>query len=412
LLPLLLALQTAIGCATAADCRAQAEGAAARGDYETFHDLAWAAVQKGRRNDPDLMYVLARAQALSGRPGDALVMLRRLAELGVSTDAATSEDFARVRRLKDWPELEARIAGMLPGAPVSGAPDAARVPDVRRAPVAPAAPERVVFPAPAAPLSFDAAGLDPVALAHDAVSRRFVLADRRARRLVVVDEVSRHVVAFVSAESSGFLEELTAVAIDARRGDLWVASAAADGSSSALHKLQLVSGRVLEEVKAPAAAAPVRIADVAVAPDGTIYALDGAGSRLYRLRPNGRALDLVLRLDVRDASAVAAADDKILYVAGAGGLSRVDLASRAAAPVKSTGDMTGFRSLAWRGGALVGVQRTGAGDAVVRVAVDPPGARVRSRTVLATTDRPAIGALGGAFFYYLADQAIHRVPLR
>ena len=47
---------------TSADCRAQAQAAAARGDYEIFHDLAWRAVQKGPRNDPDLMYLLARAR--------------------------------------------------------------------------------------------------------------------------------------------------------------------------------------------------------------------------------------------------------------------------------------------------------------------------------------------------------------
>lgn len=408
MLALLLAVQTAVGCATAADCRTQAEAAAARGDYEIFHDLAWAAVQKGRRNDPDLMYLLARAQSLSGRPGDALVMLRRLAELGVPTDAATSEAFARVRRLKDWPELEARIAGISPPARVEAPPPPSAAPAPAAAtPVSPRAPS-----APADALAFEAAGLDPVALAHDAVSRRFVVADRGARRLVVVDEVSRHVVTFVSADSSGFLDELTAVAIDPRRGDLWVASVAADGSSSALHKLQLVSGRVLQEVKSPSGAAPLRLVGVAVASDGTVYALDGAGSRLYRVRAGARAVELVMRLDARDATAVAAADDKVVYVAGAGGLLRIDLASRAASPVKSAADLTGLESLAWRAGALVGVQRTGAGHVVVRVALDPSGARARSRTVLASSDRPAIGALDGNAFYYLAGQTIHRVTLR
>ena len=47
-----------------------------------FHDLAWRAVQKGKPNDPDLMLLLARAQSLSGRPGDALVMLGRIVDLG------------------------------------------------------------------------------------------------------------------------------------------------------------------------------------------------------------------------------------------------------------------------------------------------------------------------------------------
>ena len=55
------------------------------------------------------MHLLARAQSLSGRPHDALVMLLRLAEGGIETDAATSEDFAAVRRLPQWAEHAARF---------------------------------------------------------------------------------------------------------------------------------------------------------------------------------------------------------------------------------------------------------------------------------------------------------------
>ena len=60
------------------------------------------------------MYVLARAQSLSGRPHDALVMLLRLADRGITTDAASSEEFASVRRLAQWPDVEARLRGAGP----------------------------------------------------------------------------------------------------------------------------------------------------------------------------------------------------------------------------------------------------------------------------------------------------------
>ncbi len=64
------------------ECRQLALDAAAREDYNAFHDLAWRALQAGPKNDPALMTLLARAQSLSGRPGDALVMLQRLAAMG------------------------------------------------------------------------------------------------------------------------------------------------------------------------------------------------------------------------------------------------------------------------------------------------------------------------------------------
>ena len=100
------------GCTEWHQCRELALAAADRGEYETFHDLAWRAVQTGPRNDPALMYLLARAQALSGRPHDALIMLQRLAEMGVASDAATNDDFVRTRQLPGWPDLSARIEGL------------------------------------------------------------------------------------------------------------------------------------------------------------------------------------------------------------------------------------------------------------------------------------------------------------
>src|SRR6266542_4671182 len=98
--------QSRADCREWHECRQMALDAAAAGEYERFHDLAWRAIQVGPRHDPTLMYLLARAQSLSGRPGDALVMLQRLAQMGVQTDAATNEDFRRVRALPAWSELE------------------------------------------------------------------------------------------------------------------------------------------------------------------------------------------------------------------------------------------------------------------------------------------------------------------
>jgi len=408
LLALLLVLQTTAACADVADCRAQAQAAAARGDYEIFHDLAWRAVQKGPRNDTDLMNLLARAMALSGRYGDALVMLGRIADLGGPTDAVTSPDFALVRQLKEWPALEAKLAG-------------------RPAPEPAAPPAASAAPSPAVPaatgtrgsesgelLSFEGTSLDPIALAHDAVSRRFLMGDRHARRLVIVDEVSHHVVDYVSASSSSFLQNLTGFTIDTRRGDLWVVSTEGDDSaSSMLHKLQLVSGRTLADIAPPDGAGAVRFVGVAATPDGTVYALDAAGSRLYRARPGTRALELVMRLESPAPSALVAVDDRVLYVAAGQGLARVDPSARTVTKVKSAEELSGLESLAWRDGSLIAVQPVGGSYAVVRLSLDGAGTRVQRRTVLASSSTPTVGTLGRDGYYYLSDAGtIRRLTLR
>ena len=93
------------------ECRQLALDAAKREDYNAFHDLAWRTMSLGPKNDPANMLLLARAQSLSGRPHDALVMLQRLASMSVATDAATSNDFERVRALPAWAEFEAKVSG-------------------------------------------------------------------------------------------------------------------------------------------------------------------------------------------------------------------------------------------------------------------------------------------------------------
>ncbi|MEO7406506.1 MAG: hypothetical protein ABIZ92_05800 [Vicinamibacterales bacterium] len=332
------------------------------------------AYRKGRSGDPELMLLLARAQSLSGRPGDALVMLTRLSERRVATDAATSEDFARVRALPEWSgetassSSTAPVASVVPGstaavsdarpsapaAPVaptlSGTPPAsgrtAKPPRTSKGPAtAPSSPpgvstaappsvpssaSAVVVPSkatesmasvtpggkttaaakrdPAEPLKF-ATVLTPSALAYDAVSRRFIIADRSARRIAVIDENTGQVATLVGAQ--GALGEIGGIAIDPLQGDLWVV--ASDGEGLALHRMQLISGRVLSSSSLKGIAGGV--VALAFARSVGLVLADGTGM-VWRIRANGRsdklaALEYVPRALATDA-------DGRLYVAGGG----------------------------------------------------------------------------------------------
>jgi hypothetical protein len=241
-----------------------------------------------------------------------------------------------------------------------------------------------------------------------------VIGDAPSRRLLIVDQVSKHVVPYVSAASAGFFDALTALTIDARRGDLWVASARGSGAKaeSVVHKLQLVSGRGLMEAHPADSLRGVRIVDLVVVPDGTVYALDAAGGRILRLRPGARTLDVALRIDVPNPSALAAVDDRVLYVASDRGLMRVDASARAVQAVKSVEDLSGFTSLAWHNGALYGVQRASGASLAVRIALDSAGTRAQPRAILAAAAEPIVGTVTDGAFYYLLLGAIHRLPTR
>lgn len=312
-LVLLLGHPQPAACDDVASCRAAAVEAKERKDYEAFHNLAWLAYRKGKPDDPELMLLLARAQSLSGRPGDAIVMLERLSARGIATDAATSDDFELVRAHPRW----------ITGAP-SPAPNPAPSSTVKPAPsgeakpapsgAATPAPSRAADPAPpreaksararSAPLSFTTL-LSPTALAYDSVSKRYLIADRQAKRIAVVDENSGQVSTLAGALAR--LGEIHGIAIDSRQGDLWVVTSAEEGLS--LSRLQLISGRELGAARISGITAPVT--GVAFARGVGVVASDERGD-IWRIRASGKA-DKIGSLEYAPKG-IAADVEGILYI--------------------------------------------------------------------------------------------------
>jgi hypothetical protein len=420
------------------ECRTLALEAADRGDYGQMHDLAWRAVQLGPPRDAALMYLLARAQVLSGRPHDALVMIQRLAEMGVATDAATNDDFARTRELPAWSAVEATLAGKTkttisatragtsaapsPAGAKPAAPAASAATGVGAAPsgaaaTAPTATRAGLKPFPIAAGSastvarFSAERFADAGLAYDAVSRRFVVGDARERKLMVVGVDADHATDMVRADSAGF-QDVSALDIDDRRGDLWVASTAPSGS--ALHRLQLVSGRPLRTYRAAAAIGHTAITDLAVARSGAIIALDASAGRLLTLARDAAEMTETLKLSLSSpASVVAAAEEGVLYVAHSDGIARVDLRSGTVAPVSTTRgfDLGRFVRIRVAENAIVGIQELPDGSLqLVRLDLSANGRTITDAAVIdpriaAAGTRPFVAVSEGNLYYLSADGA-------
>ncbi|MBA3886274.1 MAG: hypothetical protein H0X67_11165 [Acidobacteria bacterium] len=426
LVVLFLVQDRPIDCATWAECREQAQAAAAAEDYERFHDLAWLAVRKGPRNHPELMLMLARAQSLSGRPLDALVMLRRLADLGVATNAAIDEDFRRVRALPGWADLERAVAGLPPAAsPAAPEPTAAAAAPGAKVTVVPPPPVVVVGGKPASPgaggvelLRFRAPPFTPAGLAYDHVSRRFIVGDRRGQRLAVIDEFSHQLSTLAGARGPGF-GDLAALEIDPRDGTLWVISQPDQGSR--LHKLQLISARSLAIFEPPGVTPPARFVDVALAERGTVLVLDAGARRILRLPSGGVALQVSNRLGDRVPHSIAPAAGNVAYVAHDTGLARLEIGGGEAADVKAPGDvmLTGLVRVRWHDRSIVGIQKTTTGHRAVRLRLARDGRSVTALDVLDAdieTADPSAASLVADALYYLAPgeegMVIRRVALR
>jgi hypothetical protein len=407
-----------VNCRDWRECQQQALDAAARRDYETFHDLAWRTVQLGPRQDPMLMFLLARAQSLSGRPHDALVMLRRISSSGVAGEALTSDDFQRTRDLPDWPEVEALIEGTAP-APAATPRPAARVaaspatpsPPVREAPASKPTAAAIKPDAVDQSVHLTAGRFAAGGLAYDFVSHRFVVGDLHGRKLMVVSDGADHAVDLVRAESAGF-QDIKAVEIDGRRGDLWVASAT--GDEWTIHRMQLISGRPLKAISV-SASEPLNLADLAVTPSGTVLAIDSAAGRLLMLRPNASSLELAVQLKVQAATSVAATNDEdIAYVAHQTGIVRVDRRTKAVASVSAASGIQFGRieRLRWHRNALIAVQIADDGSRrVVRFDLNRSGRTVVAAIDLDTTIPAAAGptfaTVTGDELSYLVVDAEH-----
>jgi hypothetical protein len=356
------------------------------------------------------MYLLARAQSLSNRPTAALVTLRRLAEMGMVYDATTNEDLWAVRTLPGWPQVAAlidRVAASDVPPPSPRAP-AATPPRPTALIVEPKIQELAVVDA----IRFSAPGYVPGGLAYDSVSRRFLVGDLSARKLLVVGEGSNHVEDMVRADSARF-QDVTAIEIDRRRGDLWVVSTGPTDGTGALHKLQLISGRMLRVFEAANELQPVRFADVTVTPSGTVLVLDDVGRRVLGVRSKAKALAAMLSLEVEAPTSLAASGDgEVAYVAHRDGLVRLDLATRTASAIAGPDgvDLGHFERIRWHRNALVGAQVTPNGARrFVRLRLSQTGKRVTEATVIDASlpagSGPTFATVTGDDLYYLVTRS-------
>jgi sugar lactone lactonase YvrE len=157
--------------------------------------------------------------------------------------------------------------------------------------------------------------LTPSALVYDAVSRRFIVADRRARRIAVIDATTGQVSTLVGAQ--GDLGEIGGITIDPQQGDLWAVSSADNGSQE-LHRIQLISGRVLKSV--PLSGVTGRVVAMAFVPGTGLLVADDSG-RIMRVRPGGGSAPLA-ELEYVPRALAADARGRLYVTAGGPRLAR------------------------------------------------------------------------------------------
>jgi hypothetical protein len=204
-----------------------------------------------RPHHPRLMYNLASALALNGKPAEAVAMLGRVAAMGLVYPAAKDDDFAAIRQTVPFRAVLDRFAA-------NAAP-------VHRGEVALTVPLR---------------GLIMEGVAFDPVEKAFYASSVRERRIVRVG-ASGEVKDFAAGRDD--LWSALGIRVDARRRLLWVATAAMaqtrgldpkDVGRSALLAFDLASGKLARSYQLSGAPNGHALGDLAIGPDGSVFATD------------------------------------------------------------------------------------------------------------------------------------------
>ena len=211
--------------------------------------------------------------------------------------------------------------------------------------------------------------------------------------------------------------------VDPQRRRLWAAHASAGASmpirddsssgSGGLALFDLESGRMLRNLTLNDGA-PHFLNDLDIASDGSLYVSDTMSGIVYRVGPEGAALEPFLTLpdDGRGNGVALSDDERTLYVANArGGAFHIDIATRAATAIAlPEGVRVGADGLYLYGGDLISVQPWTGDCRVCRYTLDETGTRVTAVRALLTEHpdllQPTTGVIAGGDIYVIANSQL------
>jgi hypothetical protein len=205
--------------------------------------------------------------------------------------------------------------------------------------------------------------------------------------------------------------------IDEKRGDLWVAGTrSGEAPGSVVHRLQLVSGRLLYSAPSLAGTGASRFAAVALSSVG-VFILDAEGGRIFELKGADRTLRLRATVPFDGLTGLALAGDTVAYVAPAGGILRIDLATQRSESIKSLPGIAldGIEWIGYFADSLLAVQRRPDGAmAAVRFLFDRRGRTLTAVETFGAAAAKGAVVLGDTFFFVSASPegtAVARVEL-
>ncbi|MEP6955823.1 MAG: hypothetical protein ABI883_03280, partial [Chthoniobacterales bacterium] len=215
------------------------------------------------------------------------------------------------------------------------------------------------------------------------------------------------------------LDAVLGLTVDAQRGKLCAVSTngflddAKTARRNAVVCYDLQDARLVDRFAAPDA---LQLNDLAIAPEGTIYATDSMGGSLFRKKPDEKTLARFGTAGaLRGANGIALAPDGTLYLGVSTSIVRINLETGEPTrlPQPESSVTAGIDGLYWHDGDLFGVQNVTSPGRVIRVELVDNGTRIGGVTVLQSHhhpefNEPTTGVIANGALYVIANSYVGR----
>ena len=235
--------------------------------------------------------------------------------------------------------------------------------------------------------------LIPEGIAYDAKKDRFFLGSIAQRKIIVTGGKGEGTKDFSKPEDklNGAVLGLT-VSDSGDRLYAVVTNGFEEAAERSRHNevvsYDLKNDRLLTRYPAPEA---MQLNDLAVAPDGTVYATDSFAGSLFRKKPEARVLTLFGAAGaLRGANGITMSAEGKLYVAISTGIARIDTSTGEPTRLAQPDDVVtgGCDGLYSHQGDLLGIQNVTNPGRVIRIALAEQGTRISGVQVLQSSHHP------------------------
>lgn len=364
------------------------------GDYEVALSLMETAVQQTPKH-PSFLYHLARAQAFTGKQGEAMNSLEQCIALGASPPAIEEPAFEALKNTPRWSRI---VEGLKQNKEASGSGDVAFV--IRQK------------------------DLIPEGIAYDAQTGVFYVSSTYRRKIVAVDPEGE--VTDFTAEKQDGLWGVVGMEVDSKRRYLW-ANAGNAGvqmnmidpdldtkGMTGVFQYDLRTGKLIRKYELGGKEDEHFFNDMTIATTGDVFLTDSISGSIYKVSADTRELKLLLRPDgLAFPNGIGlSTDGRYLYVSHIAGISVLDLETMDFRAVDSPEDVTlsGVDGMEYYDNSLIAVGGVSGVDRVVRLYFGQDPTRIERMEVLQANhplyQQPTTGVVAQDAFYYIANSQL------